>query len=204
MIDNQSIRSFLALDPPEEILQEIGMVQKRLQKLLYGDIRWVRPEGIHLTLKFFGDIAENDVANIAAVVERAVEGVEPFALAISGAGVFPDQRRPRVLWLGMNGDVARLLIFQKELERSLQGIGFAPEERPFRPHLTLGRIRSPKGLTGLARVLEKGEGYAAGRFIASGLGLFQSELTPRGALYTRLKWFPFAGKNPMARCHNEA
>ena len=195
MADEKSMRSFLALDPPEEILQEIGKVQNRLQKLLHGDIRWVRPEGIHLTLKFFGDISENDVANIATVVERAVEGVKPFTLAIGGAGVFPDQHRPRVLWLGMNGDVPRLLIFQKELERSLQLVGFAPEERPFRPHLTLGRIKSPKGLTGLARVLEKGEEYAAGRFIASGLGLFQSELTPRGAVYTRLKWFPFAGKN---------
>ena len=95
----------------------------------------------------------------------------------------------------MNGDVPRLLIFQKELELSLQLIGFTPEERPFRPHLTLGRIRSPKGLTGLAKVLEKGEEYAAGRFIASGLSLFQSELTPRGAVYTRLKWFPLTGKD---------
>jgi 2'-5' RNA ligase len=195
MTDEKSIRSFLALDPPEEILREIGRVRSRLEKLIQGDIRWVRPEGIHLTLKFFGDISENDVANIAAVVEKAAAGAAPFTLSIGGAGVFPDPRRPRVLWLGMNGDVPRLLIFQKELERSLQLIGFAPEERPFRPHLTLGRIRSPKGLTGLARVLETGEEYAAGSFLASGIGLFRSELTPRGAVYTRLKWFPFAGKD---------
>jgi 2'-5' RNA ligase len=195
MTDEKSIRSFLALDLPEEILREIGRIRNRLEELIQGDIRWVRPEGIHLTLKFFGDISEIDIANIAAVVEKAAAGAAPFTLSIGGVGVFPDSRRPRVLWLGMNGDVPRLLIFQKELERSLQLIGFALEERPFRPHLTLGRIRSPKGLTGLARVLEKGEEYAAAGFLASGLGLFRSELTPRGAVHTRLKWFPFAGKD---------
>ena len=121
------------------------------------------------------------------------EKEKPFSLSIGGAGVFPDPRRPRVLWLGMNGDVERLLAFQKGLDQSLQEIGFPREERPFRPHLTLGRIKTPRGLIGLARALEKGEEYTAGRFVASGLSLLQSELTPRGAIYTQLKWFPFAG-----------
>ena len=80
------------------------------------------------------------------------------------------------------------------MERALQEIGFPPEERPFRPHLTLGRIKTPKGLTGLAGVLEKGETFTAGRFTASGLGLFKSDLTPRGAIYTRLAGYPFAGQ----------
>ncbi len=194
MTDEQTIRSFLALDPPEEILREIGQVQNRLQKLIHGDVRWVRPESIHLTLKFFGDISENAVANISAVAEKAAAAVGPFDLAIGGAGSFPDPHRPRVVYLGMNGDVARLVIFQKELERALQEIGFPREERPFRPHLTLGRIKSPKGLIGLAEALEKGETYTAGRFIASGLNLFKSDLTPRGAVYTRLAGYPFAGQ----------
>ncbi|MBA4422847.1 MAG: RNA 2',3'-cyclic phosphodiesterase [Syntrophus sp. (in: bacteria)] len=193
MMDEKKIRSFLALDPPEEVLREIGAVQNRLRKLIEGDIRWVRPEGIHLTLKFFGDVSGDDVANIATVVEKAAEGERPFSLAIGGAGVFPDPHRPRVLWLGMNGDVERLLVFQKGLEQTLQQIGFPHEERPFRPHLTLGRIKTSRGLIGLVRALEKGEEYTAGRFIASGLSLMQSELTPRGAVYTKLKWFPFSG-----------
>ena len=195
MKDEKKIRSFLALDPPEEVLREIGAVQNRLRKLIEGDIRWVRPEGIHLTLKFFGDIFAADVANIATVVEKAAEGEKPISLAIGGAGVFPDPHRPRVLWLGMNGDVERLLVFQKGLDQALLQIGFPREERPFRLHLTLGRIKTSRGLIGLARALEKGEEYTAGRFIASGLSLMQSELTPRGAIYTRLKWFPFSGKN---------
>jgi len=193
MSDEKAIRAFLAIDPPEEILGEIGRIQGRLQRLIRGELRWVRPEAIHLTLKFFGDIPESAVADIAAVVEPAAAGAAPFSLAIGGAGVFPDQRRPRVLWLGMNGDVPRLLLFQQGLEAELGRIGFPAEERPFRPHLTLARIKSARSLTGLERALEKGEGYAAGEFTASGIGLIRSELTPRGAVYTRLKWFPFTG-----------
>jgi 2'-5' RNA ligase len=187
------IRAFLAIDPPEEILDAIGRIQGRLQRVIRGELRWVRPEAIHLTLKFFGDISEEAVADIAAVVEKAAARAAPFLLAIGGVGVFPDQRRPRVLWLGMDGDVPRLLRLQQELEAGLGMVGFPAEERPFRPHLTLARIKSSKGLNGLAQALEKGEEQKAGEFRASGIGLIRSELTPRGAVYTRLKWFPFAG-----------
>lgn len=194
-MDEKTIRAFLAIDPPEEILREIGRIQERLQRMIRGEVRWVRPEAIHLTLKFFGDIPESAVASIAAVVEEAAAAEAPLTLSIGGAGVFPDQRRPRVLWLGMDGDVPRLLHFQQEIEGGLGKVGFPAEERPFRPHLTLARIKSPRGLTGLERALEKGEGYAAGEFTAAGIGLIRSELTPRGAVYAKLKWFPFAGKN---------
>jgi 2'-5' RNA ligase len=186
-----TIRAFLAIDPPEEVLGEIGRIQERLQRMIRGEVRWVRPEAIHLTLKFFGDIPEATVADIAAVAGASAAGEAPFSFAIGGAGVFPDQRRPRVLWLGIDGDVPRLVRFQQELEGGLGKIGFPAEERPFRPHLTLARIKSSRGLTGLERALEKGEGYAAGQFTAAGIGLIRSELTPRGAVYTKLKWFPF-------------
>jgi RNA 2',3'-cyclic 3'-phosphodiesterase len=195
MTDERIIRAFLALDPPEEILREIGRVQDRLRKQIHGDVRWVRPEAIHLTLKFFGDIPERDLANISAVVGKAAAGVMPFDLTIGGVGVFPDRyRQPRVIWLGMGGEAARLVTFQQGMERALQGIGFPREERPFMPHLTLGRVLTPKGLTGLKGVLEKGEMSTAGRFTASGLCLFKSDLTPRGAIYTRLAEYPFAGR----------
>jgi 2'-5' RNA ligase len=194
MTAERTIRAFLALDPPEEILREVGRIQDRLRKLVHGDLRWVRPEGIHLTLKFFGDISENAVESISAVAGHAAAEAGPFELAIGGMGVFPDLSRPRVVWLGMNGEVARLVTFQQGLERALGEIGFPPEERPFRPHLTLGRIKSPKGLTGLAEVLEKEKTVTAGSFTASALSLFQSDLTPRGAVYTRLATYPFAGR----------
>jgi len=194
MTAERTIRAFLALDPPEEILREIGRIQDRLRKLIHGDLRWVRPEGIHLTLKFFGDVSENAVVKISAVAGQAAAPVGSFELAIGGTGVFPDPSRPRIIWLGMNGDVARLATFQRGLERALGEIGFPPAERPFRPHLTLGRIKSPKGLIGLAEALEKEKAVTTERFTASGLILFQSDLTPRGAVYTRLAGYPFAGQ----------
>jgi 2'-5' RNA ligase len=194
MTAERTIRAFLALDPPEEILLEIGRVQERLRKLIHGDVRWVRPESIHLTLKFFGDIPERDVANISAVAGKSAAEVGPFDLAIGGAGVFPDPHRPRIIWLGMSGEVARLVTFQQGMALALREIGFPGEERPFRPHLTLGRIKTPEGLVGLAGVLEKGETYTAGQFTAAGLVLFKSDLTPRGAIYTRLARYPFAGQ----------
>lgn len=193
MTAERTIRAFLALDPPEEILLEIGRIQDRLRKLIRGDLRWVRPEGIHLTLKFFGDVPENAVADISAVAGPAAAAVGPFELAIGGAGVFPDPGRPRVVWLGMNGEVARLVTFQQALERALGETGFPPEERPFRPHLTLGRVKSPKGLAGLTEALEKEKTVTTGSFTASGISLFQSDLTPRGAVYTRLAGYLFAG-----------
>jgi 2'-5' RNA ligase len=191
MSEEKSIRSFLAVDPPREIIDAIGMIQDRLRKNIQGDIRWVRPQGIHLTLKFFGTIAESDVANISRVVEDTTSTIAPFTLGIKRVGAFPDVKRPRVLWLGMDGDVDILIRLQKEVDAELHKYGFEKEDRPFRPHLTLARIKDPRGLIGLAKIMEKRENYEAGSFSAAGLNLFKSELTPKGAVYTKLAYFPF-------------
>jgi len=193
MSEEKSIRSFLAVDPPREIIDAIGMIQDRLRKNIQGDIRWVRPQGIHLTLKFFGAISESDVANISLVVENTTSNIAPFTLGIKRVGAFPDVKRPRVLWLGMDGDVDTLTRLQKEVDAELQKYGFEKEDRTFRPHLTLARIKDPRGLIGLAKIMEKRENYEAGSFSAAGLNLFKSDLTPKGAVYTKLAYFPFAG-----------
>jgi len=193
MSEEKSIRSFLAVDPPREIIDAIGMIQDRLRKNIQGDIRWVRPQGIHLTLKFFGAISESDVANISLVAENTTSNISPFTLGIKRVGAFPDVKRPRVLWLGMDGDVDTLIRLQKEVDAELQKYGFEKEDRTFRPHLTLARIKDPRGLIGLAKIMEKRENYEAGSFSAAGLNLFKSDLTPKGAVYTKLAYFPFGG-----------
>lgn len=193
MSEEKSIRVFLAVDPPREILDAIVMIQDRLREAIQGDIRWVRPAGIHLTLKFFGNIFESDVANISLVVKNNTLHVKPFALGIKRVGAFPDVKRPRVLWLGMDGDVDTLIRLQKKIDAELQNCGFEKEGRLFRPHLTLARIKEPRGLIGLAKIMEKSEDYAAGNFSAAGLNLFKSDLTPKGAVYTKLAYFPFTG-----------
>ena len=189
----KSIRAFLAIDPPEEVLREIANLQDRLKRTMQGDIRWVRPEGIHLTLKFFGSISADRIAGITRVVEEHVNAVFPLDLTIRRIGVFPDLKRPRVLWLGMEGDVEQLIALQRKLDEGFQDLGVEREDRPFRAHLTLGRIKTPKEVAGLAKAVESGWDATAGQFRAGALFLFRSELKPSGAVYTKLAEFPFRG-----------
>lgn len=191
MDEVKNIRAFLALDPPENILRAIGDLQNRMKKFLRGEIRWVNPKGIHLTLKFFGNISLSEVPVIIEAIRPVTSVSRPFALEIRSAGVFPNAARPRVLWLGMGGETVRLVSMQAQIETVLAGAGFPKEDRPFRPHLTLARIKSPKGLAGISNLLETGSDYKAGAFTGAGLTLFKSDLTPKGALYSQLSYFPF-------------
>jgi len=193
MADRGTIRVFLAMDPPPEVLQRIADIQEVLKKTFRGSISWVRPEGIHLTLKFFGDMAAEDLSPISEVVSGQAAGTHPLHLNIRGLGVFPGIRRPRVLWLGVGGEVTRLIALQRVLDQGFETCGIKQEERPFRAHLTLARIKSPQGLSGLDKVLEEKEAESAGSFEAKGLILFKSDLTPKGAIYTVLADFPFQG-----------
>ncbi|MFA4916468.1 MAG: RNA 2',3'-cyclic phosphodiesterase [Syntrophales bacterium] len=193
MTEEKTTRSFLAVELPGEILIKITDIQKLLKKTIQGIISWGRPEGIHLTLKFFGNISGDDVANLSRVVERSLANVKPLSLNVRTIGVFPSIMRPRIIWLGINGDVAPLIKLQETMDYGFQDCGFKKEARSFRPHLTMGRIKSPKGLTGLAKVVEEKENYVAGQFQADGLTLLKSDLTPKGAIYTKLAWFPFQG-----------
>ena len=192
MTEEKATRAFLAIDLPEEIKVQIENIQDRLKAVVKG-VRWTRPEGIHLTLKFFGNISENDIANISGVVERNAVDVRPLTLNVSTIGTFPNPKRPRVVWLGISGTVERLSNLQKEIEEDLESIGFQKEKRAFRAHLTLGRIKLPKEVKGLSEIIQDEESYDAGSFKACGLTLFKSDLTPKGAVYTKLAYFPFDG-----------
>jgi RNA 2',3'-cyclic 3'-phosphodiesterase len=189
--DKKSIRAFLAIDPPQEIFSEIIKIQERLKKDLRGDIRWVRPEGIHLTLKFFGYIYDSDVANISDVVKNSIANMKALALNVRKLGAFPSVNRPRVLWLGIDGDTDALINLQTRIDKGLESYGFKKEDRPFRPHLTLARIKEPKGLVGLVETVKKNEDYLAGSFSVCVLTLFKSDLKPAGAIYTKLAHFSF-------------
>lgn len=193
MPDPETIRAFLAIDPPPEVLRSIADIQGMLKRDIQGALSWVRPEGIHLTLKFFGTITAADVGTVAEAVAGLTVGARPFNLEAEGLGVFPDARRPRVLLLRIGGEVERLVVLQKSIDRRLESCGFPKEKRPFRAHLTLARIKSRQGLSGIDRVLAGKASPSAGRFSAAGLTLFKSELTPKGAIYTTLDHFPFQG-----------
>jgi 2'-5' RNA ligase len=193
MNENKNIRAFLAIDPPAVVLENIEGMQNRFKKSIQGAIRWVRPEGIHLTLKFFGDISAQDVGNISAVIARRTNAAPPFALEIRGLGAFPDATRPRIIWLGINGQLGQLLSLQEDLEEEFFTLGFPKEGRPFRAHLTMGRVKVPKGIIGLAPAAEAGANLTAGNFTVGEVVLFQSSLSPQGAIYTKLAAFPLQG-----------
>jgi RNA 2',3'-cyclic 3'-phosphodiesterase len=190
MPDEKNIRAFLAIDPPDDVLQRIGALQERLKRKIQGSVSWVRPRGMHLTLKFFGDIPPGEVEGISRAVAPLAAGVSPIHLEVRKMGVFPDSSRPRVLWMGLEGDAHHLMVLQKSIEGALDAQGFPREARPFRPHLTLGRIKTSRGLVGLARSMEEAADWEAGGFIARELFLFKSDLMPQGAVYTKLASYP--------------
>ncbi|HYA03647.1 MAG TPA: RNA 2',3'-cyclic phosphodiesterase [Syntrophobacteria bacterium] len=186
------IRSFIAIELPDEIRQALSQVQRHLKGSVTG-VRWVQPEGIHLTLKFLGSILAEQVAAIAAAVGEVVRGEPPLALAMSGLGAFPNARRPRVIWVGIVGEVERLGRLQTRLESALEPLGLAREERPFRPHLTLGRVRDPRRPPDLTRALEEITVSASSPFDVREILVYKSDLRPTGAIYTKLQHLPLAG-----------
>ncbi len=190
MADSEkNIRAFLAIEPPEDILNEISRLQEKLKREISGRLSWTRPQGQHLTLKFFGDISKEDITTISAAVQKRVVAEQKLNLKIEKMGVFPDAKRPRVLWCGITCDVERLINLQKKLDGDFAAIGFPAEDRSFKAHLTLARIKDPRDITGMSEALKKYDSFKAGEFTADKLFLFQSTLSPQGAVYTQLAEF---------------
>ena len=185
----EKIRTFIAIRLPESVLQAIGRAQKTLQDSGLK-IRWVRKEGIHLTLKFLGDVDRDRVERIQDALEQAITVYSPFTLKGEGLGVFPDLRRPRVIWTGVSGDVKVLLALQGNLESQLKRLGFPKEKRHFNGHLTLGRIKDRLDTSKLRDALEGLRNFQTDSFTVQSVVLFQSDLRPAGAVYSTLAEVP--------------
>ncbi len=186
------IRSFLAIELPSHTRSEIGRIQERL-KVSRAHVRWVKIEHIHLTLKFFGNIEEEQVASISSIMEEVTRNKRAFPISVNELGAFPSIRNPRVIWLGLHGWEENLSSMQGEIEKRLEEVGFLPEERPFRPHLTLGRVKSLKGRGDLVDLMERDRDVDLGSFVVDKLVLFKSDLRPTGPIYTPLAVREFAG-----------
>ena len=180
------LRSFLAIELPKAILQNIEGVQEDL-KSSHADVRWVSPEKIHLTLKFFGNIEESRIEPIVESIEGPIRTTPPFPLTIRGMGAFPHLKNPRVVWVGLVDGNGMLAPFQRKLEVQFEEIGFQAEDRPFHPHLTLGRMRSSRGKEELIGRIEKHREEEFGDFQVERLLLFKSDLKPAGPIYTPLR-----------------
>ena len=137
----EQIRAFIAVELPPAVREAVEGVVRELRSGIGDGVRWVRPEGVHLTLKFLGDIDAGSVPAVSRAMAQCAASAAPFDLFLEGVGVFPNARRPRVIWIGLGGALEPLLALQHSIDRELEGLGFARERRPFTPHLTLGRVR---------------------------------------------------------------
>jgi 2'-5' RNA ligase len=194
----ETIRSFIAIELPGELVSRFAEVLREFRRT-EADVKWIRPEAIHLTLKFLGSIRPEAVEKISRALAPVVASREPFEVGVQGVGCFPSLRNPRVVWVGVDRGKDCLVSLQQEVEEKMAGLSFPAEDRPFTPHLTLGRVRSSRGKADLSRAVESRKGLEWGKFQAREVILFRSELKPSGAVYSKLKEFPLGkqeGINP--------
>jgi 2'-5' RNA ligase len=192
-------RLFVALEPPDPVRRRLAALADELRRAAgrAGDeIRWVPPANVHLTLQFLGAVPEERVSNVEAALRDAAREARPLSLAVRGVGGFPNARRPRVVWAGLEGDLAPLAALVAGLGARLAKLGFPPEERPFSPHLTLGRARDRRGAPGLAGALAGVAQEAPAPWRAAEVVLFESHLSPRGPRYEAIARIPIGGDSP--------
>jgi len=184
------IRSFLAFELSPEIRERIGELSRELRKSRLP-ARWVRVENIHLTIVFLGSIEENVVEDLKETVGSVVRAFTGFTARLSGVGVFPNFRKPRVLWIGLDGDIEGLSRLRDELQEALTVFGIQEEKRPFQAHLTLGRFKDRlDDDEELKRVLDRYHDITSELCSLDELVLFKSDLKSSGPVYTKMASWP--------------
>ncbi len=190
----------MAAELPSSLHLRLAAAQEEMRSVPLP-VRWVRPEGIHLTLKFLGEAAEARLAAIREALAGAGRGSAPFRLQTSGAVAYPERGAPRLIWVEIRGEVESARRLAGAIDTAMAGLGFAAETREFKPHLTLGRVHGTGRAQGTGRVQGAGSGdrrtallragaQASGEFEVKEYVLFQSRLHPGGAVYTPLERFP--------------
>ena len=179
------MRTFIAIEIPDEIIKEMAKVQDELKRS-GADAGWTRPEGIHLTLKFLGEVPEAKIEEIKNALVRAAEATSRFRLEIAGAGAFPNPKNPRVVWLGVSGDIDKLSALQGSVEESMTAVGFDREERAFSPHLTLARIKYLRTRFSWQKAIDSIKDIRLAEFDVDHVSLMKSDIKPSGAVYTEI------------------
>ena len=187
------LRLFVSVELPEHVRGALSTSIERLRSSLGGAYRWVRPEAVHLTLRFLGGVEPERVAELAAALEAAVGPLAAFELRLDGTGVFPNARAPSVVWAGLGGESAALVRLVAAVGTATAGVGEPAESRPYVPHLTLGRVRDRLGASAIEALAEALRGLtyeATAPFRVDGVSLMRSEIGPAAARYTRLAYAP--------------
>ncbi len=176
------IRAFIATEIPRS--NELECLLNRLRKS-GARLSVPRSEGMHVTLKFLGDIEENSLNGIIGRIEKSVSGFSPFEVRVAGTGAFPDIRNPRVFWIGLE-DGGFLGRIAASIDESLSTMGFAKESRPFTPHITIARVKASSGLERAIGILREFEKTRFGTHVVEDIRLKKSTLTPTGSIYEDL------------------
>ncbi|NLP12868.1 RNA 2',3'-cyclic phosphodiesterase [bacterium] len=179
-------RSFVCIELPEDIRKILADLQNRLRPLAKGTVRWPRAEGLHLTLKFLGDVELDRLDAAADALMRGCAESHGFQLCLRGTGAFPDLRSPRVLWAGLVEPSGELEKLQARIEKAFRAAGFAAEERPFSPHLTIARVKAPREAAALTRRWQV-TSLENLWFSVEEVVLMRSDLRSDGAVYTPLR-----------------
>ena len=183
-----TVRAFVAANLDSGLKAALARVQDRL-KATRADVGWVRPENLHLTLKFLGQVEDGRLGAIGEAIAAAATGCGPIRLVFEGLGAFPYPRAARVVWIGLSHGAEALAKLQTRIETGLESLGFAREERPFTAHLTLGRVRSPAYREQLARALTGAPTETLGEMVLDRIELMKSDLHVAGARYSILQSF---------------
>jgi len=178
------LRAFIAIDLPEDVRSKTQELVRDLAAVSEG-VKWVEPEKLHLTLKFLGDVDENETYHICQAMSRAVAAIEPFDIQSLGAGAFPKIERPRTLWIGVGAGSDELIALQAAIDDAMADLGYARDPKRFLPHLTLGRVKKPgRWLSDVSRMIGERAAFDAGMSPVREVVLYSSELTSEGPLYS--------------------
>jgi 2'-5' RNA ligase len=191
------IRAFIAIELPRELKHALAGIVHNADPLLPNiEVRWVRPESVHLTLKFLGDISSAQVTSVDQLIQQEAGKYASFCLTVGGLGCFPNAGRPRVIWTGIQDPAGRLQELQRGIDTLLETCGFERERRSFKPHLTLGRVRhiqSQYSSREMETAIERTGSNPVGSIPVDRVTLYRSDLKPSGAVYTVLGAYPLGG-----------
>ena len=178
------IRTFIAVELPNDLKMETDKLIVGLKSLADG-VRWVRAANLHFTLRFLGDIEQSMIPVLEEHIKEHLADIKPFSIKLSGIGCFPNMRRPRVVWVGADGEIETMKILTQKVESACCKTGFDKADKPFSAHLTIGRVKHQQGLEQLVDTLQKTE-FDTESFEVSEVVIFKSDLSPRGPTYTSL------------------
>ena len=178
----ENLRIFIAVELPQDVKNNLLALQDEMKKT-GADVKWVKPEDMHLTLVFLGSTPPEKIPAVGENLKKILSGFRPFDIELEGTGSFPESGKPRVIWAGVSGGSEDLARLQKGVEDVTRELGFAGDDRGFTPHLTLGRVRGPGKLEALQAVLEKRKTAKFGTVRITSVEIIKSEPGPEGPVY---------------------